>query len=91
MILHACLNVEINNLNVNLFQDSDCMPVPVLQPKQMWKTQSIWSVDVCQTMVIYEQWLHASSDSRDQEPTVLRVSPSSIFKGVFILYFIFIN
>ena len=75
----------------NLFQDSGCMPVLGVQVGQMWNPQSIWSVDVCQTMVIYEQWLHASSDSRDQEPAVLRVSPSSIFKGVFILYFILIN
>ena len=64
------------------------MPVLGVQVGQMWNSQSIWSVDVCQTMVIYEQWLYASSETRDQEPAVLRVSPSSIYKGVFTLYII---
>ena len=43
----------------NLFQDSGCMPVQDVQGGQML---SIWSVDEYQTMIIYEQWLYASSD-----------------------------
>ena len=72
------------------------MPVLVVQVVQL-AMESVRSVDVCQTtMDVNEQWLYASSENRDQEPAVLRVSPSSIFKGVFTLYnliiiFIFIN
>lgn len=73
------------------------MPVLVVQVGQ-FAMKIAWSVDVCQTtMLVNEQWLYASSENRDQEPAVLRVSPSFIYsKGVFTLYnliiiFILIN
>ena len=78
--------LKLLKLISNLFQDSGCMPVLGVQVGQMWNSQSIWSVDVCQTMVMYEQWLYASLDqirTRTRDP---RVSPSIIFKGVFTLH-----
>ena len=76
-----------------MFQDSGCMPVLVVQVG-LFAMQIVSLVDVCQTTILVnEQWLYASSENIDQEPAVLRVSPSFISsKGVFTLYnLIFIN
>ena len=72
---------------MNLFQDSGCMPVQDVQGGQML---SIGSVDEYQTMIIYEQWLYASSEQIREGAKDSRVSPSFTYKGVFTL-FILIN
>ena len=61
------------------------MPVPGVQTGQMWYTQSTWSVDVCQTMGVCEQWLYANAEDSDQDLLLKRVSPSFTYKGVFTL------
>ena len=67
-----------------MFQDSGCMPV-LVHVMQSSGTLIIWSVDVCQTMGVCEQWLYANAEDSDQDLLLKRVSPSFTYKGVFTL------
>ena len=82
--------LSIPSLICRLFQDSGCMPVQVVQVVQLQFNQNTRPVAVCQTTtltsLVYEQWMYASSDSKDHDPGAPRVSPSFISpKGVFTL------